>query len=179
MKLILVRHTKVNVPRDMCYGQTDVDVTSGFETEALEIQKQLAAIPFDKLFTSPLQRCVKLAKVIRRTEKFEKDKRLMELHFGDWEQQLWDNIYGDVHAKNWFDNYITARCPNGESFMDVIARVSNFLEELNEKFEHKTVCIITHGGVIRAFQSILQNVEPHDTFNKRISYGELFQMEYE
>lgn len=33
MKLYLVRHTRVDVPSGICYGQTDVPLADSFETE--------------------------------------------------------------------------------------------------------------------------------------------------
>ena len=34
MEVILIRHTSVDVPPGMCYGQTDVPLKPTFETEA-------------------------------------------------------------------------------------------------------------------------------------------------
>lgn len=59
MEVILIRHTSVDVPPGMCYGQTDVPLKPTFETEAAVTAENLKAyLPFDHVYTSPLTRCV-------------------------------------------------------------------------------------------------------------------------
>ena len=62
MEVILIRHTSVDVPPGVCYGQTDVPLKPTFEQEAAVTQENLKAfLPFDHVYTSPLTRCVRLA----------------------------------------------------------------------------------------------------------------------
>jgi len=91
MKLWLIRHTNVNVAPGICYGQTDVDVAETFENEAQVIKKQIENIEFDKVYSSPLIRCKKLAEYLFNTN-IKYDTRLRELNFGEWEMQAWDKI---------------------------------------------------------------------------------------
>jgi alpha-ribazole phosphatase len=59
MALILLRHTTPRVSPGTCYGRTDLDVADSFEAEA---ETALAALPrFDRIISSPLVRCHKLA----------------------------------------------------------------------------------------------------------------------
>ena len=58
MEVILIRHTSVDVPPGMCYGQTDVPLKPTFEAEAAVTAENLKAyLPFDHVYTSPLTRC--------------------------------------------------------------------------------------------------------------------------
>ena len=62
MEVILVRHTSVDVPPGTCYGQTDVALRSTFPEEAEAVYRRLAGYaPFDRVYTSPLSRCIHLA----------------------------------------------------------------------------------------------------------------------
>ena len=61
MTITLIRHTSVNVPSGICYGQSDVDVSGNFEFEAPIVKDKLASNRFDAVYSSPLQRCEKLA----------------------------------------------------------------------------------------------------------------------
>ena len=62
MEVILIRHTSVDVPPGVCYGQTDVPLKPTFEAEAAVTAENLKAyLPFDHVYTSPLTRCVRLA----------------------------------------------------------------------------------------------------------------------
>ena len=61
MEVILIRHTSVDVPPGVCYGQTDVPLKPTFEQEAAVTQREPESLlPFDHVYTSPLTRCVAL-----------------------------------------------------------------------------------------------------------------------
>jgi len=60
------------------------------------------------------------------------DKRLMEMNFGNWELQPWNDIPVE-EIKPWMDNFVTVRVPNGESFEDLHERVGEFYSELLQK----------------------------------------------
>ena len=61
MKVTMIRHTSVDVPKGMCYGWSDVPVAPTFEQEATETKKSLEGKSFDCVFSSPLTRAKKLA----------------------------------------------------------------------------------------------------------------------
>ena len=87
MEVILIRHTSVDVPPGVCYGQTDVPLKPTFEAEAAVTAENLKAyLPFDHVYTSPLTRCVRLATYCGYPDA-ERDKRIMEINFGDWEMK--------------------------------------------------------------------------------------------
>lgn len=62
MRLVLIRHTSVAVPRGICYGQTDVPLADSFPDEATMVKQRLSRYHFDCVYSSPLSRCVKLAR---------------------------------------------------------------------------------------------------------------------
>ena len=90
MVIYLMRHTAVDVPQGVCYGQTDVPLKPTFETEATQTAANLQGLSFDKVYTSPLTRCVRLATFCGYPDA-ERDDRLKELNFGDWEMQYFNN----------------------------------------------------------------------------------------
>ena len=66
MEVIFIRHTSVDVPPGVCYGQTDVPLRNSFEQEAAVTSGNLKSYrpngrDFDYVYTSPLSRCVRLA----------------------------------------------------------------------------------------------------------------------
>ena len=69
MEVILIRHTSVDVPKGVCYGQTDVPLRDIFEEEASITAQQLQNDVFDAVFTSPLSRCTRLADHCRSEER--------------------------------------------------------------------------------------------------------------
>lgn len=178
MELILVRHTKVEVSAGICYGKTDVDVSDSFDLEVGTIKKQLEGIVFNAIYSSPLKRCSLLADALFQRHTVRYDNRLKELDFGDWEGQLWRDIEKSEEAQPWFKDYIVQRCPNGESYQDVLNRVNQFLMELKNKHSNETILIVAHGGTIRAFLALLEKVEPLKTFEIKVGYGQIFKVEY-
>ena len=146
MKLILIRHTSVDVAKGVCYGATDVALAPSFPREAEEVKKKLAGYHFDMVFTSPLSRCEKLADFCGFPDAV-RDDRLKEMNFGEWEMQPFDSIK-DVRLQEWYDDYINVRPTGGESVVDQRKRLKDFVEYLKERSGIDTVAIFTHGGIL-------------------------------
>ncbi|RUA10953.1 MAG: alpha-ribazole phosphatase [Flavobacteriia bacterium] len=168
MELILIRHTRLKIKKGICYGQSEVPVDKTFEKEKKAILKNLD-LSNARTISSPLKRCTKLAGCI--SENYKTDERIMELNFGDWEMQKWDDIK-DPELDIWMNNYIEYPCPNGESLLSMKERVVQFYEDLKLQNQQKWI-IITHGGVIRLFYHIIQGVELDKIFNVKIKFGEI------
>ena len=66
MNIFFLRHTSLDVEPDVFYGQTDLDVSASFEEEVKLVKTKIAIeinqLDKIKIFSSPLQRCTKLAK---------------------------------------------------------------------------------------------------------------------
>jgi alpha-ribazole phosphatase len=174
MKLTLIRHTSVAIAPGICYGQSDVDVTDSFESEAKLVQDKLLDKNFDAVFSSPLQRCTKLADFCGYAQLII-DNSLLELNFGAWELEVWDEIQ-DPHLNVYFENWIDRSPTHGESFRDMVARVSRFLEELKSK-PYENIAIFTHGGVIRAIWLIINGIDIENAFDLEVGYGEVLEVE--
>lgn len=50
MEVILIRHTSVDVPPGVCYGQTDVPLKPTFEQEAAVTQENLKAFCLSTMY---------------------------------------------------------------------------------------------------------------------------------
>lgn len=172
MKVYLIRHTAVDVPQGMCYGQTDVSLKTSFEVEAKFVKVKIADISPNITFTSPLSRCVKLADACGYREAIQ-DQRLMELNFGDWEQQQWD----DLDMSIWDIDWVNPPTPNGESFMQMYDRVSMFFDELKTK-QYDSALIFTHGGVISCARVYFHQADIKQTFDLMPKYGELVKFDF-
>ncbi len=169
MELIFVRHTSVDVPPGTCYGRTDVPLRLTFPREADEVCRLLAAYgPFDAAYTSPLSRCTRLALHCGYPAAV-RDVRLLELDFGAWEMQRYDEIR-DSRLQEWYADYLHIPATDGESFEEQLHRVSQFLDELRAKAYRKVV-IFTHGGVIACAQVYAGLVSLTEAFSWVPSYG--------
>ncbi|WP_303915949.1 cobyric acid synthase [Bacteroides mediterraneensis] len=175
MKVYLVRHTSVDVPSGTCYGQTDVPLRASFEEEAAVCREAIRriGIDFTRVYASPLSRCMRLAAYCGFPDA-ERDDRLKEMHMGEWEMQRFDEIT-DPRIQEWYQDYLRVRTTGGESFMDVLARVSDFLDHLNRT--SGPVLIFAHGGVLVAAQVYAGKVKLEDAMKALPPYGGMVEID--
>ena len=176
MKITLVRHTSLQIAPGICYGQSDIDVGAGFWEEVGQLKTKLAGARFDAVYASPLQRCTKLAAALDYGNAIE-DARLMELNFGDWETQAWDDIPRDIFDV-WAYDYANLAPPKGETFGQLQHRALNFLEELKLHHTGKHLLMVTHGGLIRALLAHVLNMELKGLFRFNIDYASVTELDF-
>lgn len=178
MNIYLVRHTSVDVPKGLCYGQSDVPLRPTFETEAAMVKSNLDSISFDRAYTSPLSRCTRLATYCGFGDAV-RDSRIMEINFGDWEMKSFDEIK-DVNLQRWYDDYMNTRSTNGESFCDQYQRVAAFLDEVRQQKgnqEEENIVAFTHGGVIICAQIYAGMIKQEEAFQAIPPYGGIIQLQ--
>lgn len=169
MKVTFIRHTSLNIAPDICYGQSDIDVSHQFENECARLQTKLMKYQFDAVYASPLQRCAKLAQALNIGQPIL-DHRLKELHFGDWEMLTWVEIPRD-YFDIWSKDYANLAPPNGETFGDLQARGVAFLNEIKTKHQHGHVAVVSHGGMIRAILAHTLNIPLKSLFRFTVDYA--------
>lgn len=175
MILSFVRHTSVDVPKGVCYGQTDVAVAETFTTEASAVKQKLASSEFNHIFTSPLSRCTRLASFCGYPEAI-RDPRLLEMNFGDWEMQRYDAIE-DPHIQEWYDDYLNVTPTNGESFRDQQKRLRSFLSELSASYpENSKILIFAHAGIIVQARFLLADIPESSIFTDLPAFGEIVSL---
>ena len=179
MEITLIRHTAVDVPPGVCYGQTDVPLKDSFEQEAAATLERLkASMPeggtFDHVYTSPLTRCVRLAAYCGYPDA-TRDRRIMEINFGAWEMKPFQTN-DDPRLKEWYADYLNVAATGGESFAMQYQRVSQFLDEL-KKSDYQRVAIFAHGGVLICAQIYAGLVKPEEAFSALTPYGGIISIE--
>lgn len=174
MTVYLIRHTSVDVPQGVCYGQTDVPLNLSFIYEAEETAKRLGGLRFDKVYTSPLTRCIRLATYCGHPEA-DCDDRLKEINFGDWEMRRFDEI-ADPHLEEWYADFLHEKATNGESFDDLYHRVAGFLDELRCQ-PYGQVAIFAHGGVLLSAQIYVGELKADEAFSSLTPYGGVVKIE--
>jgi len=175
MEIILIRHTSVDVPQGTCYGQTDVPLKDSFEEEASAARAALETYgPVDHAYTSPLSRCTRLAEFCGHADA-ERDSRILEINFGEWEMKLFDEI-DDPHLQEWYADHINVPVTGGESFMMQYRRVCEFLDELRNK-PFRRVAVFAHGGVLVSALIYAGHVKPEDAFASLPQYGGIIRIE--
>jgi len=122
VEIYLIRHTSPAVEKGICYGQTDIGLSTDFESCATKI---IHSLPSDisAIYSSPSKRCTLLADLLPFSLKVKIDLNLLELNFGDWEMKKWDDI---SPQEPWFSDYINTKVPGGESYCHYILGFLNF-----------------------------------------------------
>lgn len=157
-RLVLWRHgeTDYNAGRRM-QGQLDSELTSLGMEQARRAAPVLAAFGPDVLLTSDLHRAADTAAVLAQQTGLvaHADKRLRETHLGQWQ--------GLVHAevdRRWPGARAAWRLdplwapPGGESRVDVAARATPVVTELDEGSARVAV-LCAHGGLIAGLTASL------------------------
>lgn len=174
MEVILVRHTSVDVPTGTCYGQTNVPLRSTFKEEAMIVASALQGYaPFDRVYTSPLSRCTRLATFCGYADA-QRDKRLLEMNFGEWEMQRYEEIE-DLQLQAWYADWKQVSATGGESFVQQYERVAQFLSELKEK-PYSKVAIFSHGGVLTCAKMYAEGLSAEEAFASPTPYGGIINL---
>jgi alpha-ribazole phosphatase len=165
-----IRHAPVINPDGRIYGQSDMaaDLSDGSQFERLA-----NILPEDAIWvTTTLRRARetagKLASSVSPERNVSEDDTLREQAFGDWEGARWDDIPTEDSEPYWQDPVGTPM-PNGESFIDVIARVTATVERLNNDHSGRDIIAIAHAGSIRAAISHALGGDPNAALSFHIT----------
>lgn len=168
MEIYLIRHTTPKVEKGICYGQADLDITETFSEEVEAIKPHLPSEGI-KVYSSPLQRCKKLADALFEGLDIDVHDDLMELNCGQWELLPWNDIPKE-EIQPWMDDFVNVPVPQGESYVDLHNRVVNRFNEIVSKQE--SAVIVAHGGVLRSILSHITSTPLKESFDAfTLHYG--------
>ncbi len=160
MKIYVVRHcSTVRSEQKIFCGSTDIPLSPRGEEEA----KALASLHLspDVILSSPLLRARQTAEAIAgRKIPILLDGRLRERDFGDFEGTDCARPDGKQYRRNMGLKY-----PNGESYLDVAARIYPLLDELTARFAGKTVCLVSHGSACRVIRSYFLEMSDEEFYS--------------
>ncbi|MFL1513301.1 alpha-ribazole phosphatase family protein [Pseudomonas prosekii] len=136
--------------------------------------------PWDRLVSSPLQRCARFADELGAhlglPVQIETD--LQELHFGAWEGQstaaLMDTSAEDL-GRFWSDPYAFTP-PDGEPVADFSARVLAAVERLHAAHAGERVLLITHGGVMKLLLAQARGLPREQLLNVEVAHASLHSL---
>ena len=125
---------------------------------------RLAKKNVDLIFSSDILRAKETAQIIsgalRKIVNF--DKRLREINFGIYNGRThkeWHSLFGGNKA-----NQYAMNVPGGENLKDVKKRMTDFVKELDRKYEGKTILIVSHANPIVAAVSAYQGYKNEEAF---------------
>lgn len=162
MKLYVARHGEIGLnAEDRVCGISNGELTERGKRQAERLAEELSGVVFDAVFSSPQKRALQTAQPAAAQCGLPvlQEPRLAEQNYGIYEG-VPRNDEGFQNNKRQF----AFRYPDGESMMQVAARVYPFLDELKAKYPSGTVLLVTHGGVFRVLNSYFEDMTNEEFF---------------
>ena len=142
MNIFIVRHGQTDYNINGRYGgRIDVPLNETGINEARILKEKLAGIKFDKVYSSPLVRAYKTARIIT-DEEIVTDERIIERSNGDLEGRL----KSEIKDKPDFNDPDETRY-NIENIVDFRDRINSFLDDIVDEKSDENILIVTHAGV--------------------------------
>lgn len=136
----------------MSSGWNDVDLSELGIKQSIELKNQVDINSFDFVFCSDLIRAIHSAELtFGGVVEIIKDARLRECNYGDY------NAKESEIVEPMQEKCIIDRFSNGESYEDVKARISDFVEYLKKNYDGKNIAIVAHKAPQLALDVILKN----------------------
>ena len=140
----------------------------------------LAQGPWDRVVSSPLQRCARFADELgaQLAVPVSLEKDLQELHFGAWEGQSAAALMEtDAEALGlfWADPY-SFTPPQGEAVSDFSDRVLGAVARLHQAYAGERVLLVSHGGVMRLLLARARGLPREQLLNVEVGHGALFSL---
>ena len=151
--IYLIRHgqTQANV-LGQYVGHQDSPLTQTGQEQHVAALVQLNDTKFDRVYTSPSERCATLADALAEVNGIQavRDTRIMEFSFGIFEGLTYEQANKE-HPEAWADwvkGSSDFALPDGESIRMFETRVKAFAGLLKESRGIENTAVVTHGGVI-------------------------------
>ncbi len=156
----LVRHacTEWNL-ENRIQGSRDLKLSPLGERQARRLAQRLKKEKITLIYSSDMKRTEETAKIVRRVIRapLRYEKGLREIHLGQWEGKTPEEVnrlYRNGH-KRWLEAPSKVRIPGAEPVTQFRKRVLRAFRKLLRAAPEGKILIVTHGGVIATFLSIL------------------------
>ncbi|MBT9304166.1 alpha-ribazole phosphatase family protein [Pseudomonas sp. TAE6080] len=180
LHLDLLRHGETELGGGLRGSLDDALTDNGWEQMR---QAVLAQGPWDRLVSSPLQRCARFAEElgVRLDLPVSLEPDLQELHFGAWEGQSAAKLMetdADALGLFWADPY-SFTPPDGEPVEAFSRRVRGAVLRLHQRYAGQRVLLISHGGVMRLLLAQARGLPREQLLNVEVGHGGLFSLRVE
>lgn len=172
-ELYLLRHGQTDWNKQSIFqGQTDIELNETGIAEAKKAADIFTKIKLDHIYSSDLKRAKKTASFVaaQKDLKIKEDSNAREMNFGDWEGLKFDQIkeqYTD-ELEAWQDDPLHNSPSNGEQMLDFKKRIVDFFNQIIEENKGDKILVVTHGGVIKLYLSVVLGSELADFWQFQI-----------
>jgi len=137
--------------------------------------------PWDRIVSSPLQRCARFAQALadQLALPLHMDADLQELHFGEWEGRSAAQLM-ETDAESlglfWANPYAFTP-PKAEPLTAFSARVLAAVERLHQAYAGQRVLLISHGGVMRLLLAQARGLPREQLLQVEVGHGALLTLQ--
>ncbi|MEI0797350.1 histidine phosphatase family protein [Brachyspira intermedia] len=162
MKILFIRHGQTQLNAEGRWlGSTDAPLSESGK-EALINKKNIIEKykPVQKLYCSPMKRCLETADIYFNDMTKEIINDFRERCFGDFEGKNHDELKNDPYYKEFFKTNWKSNVPNGETSESFFNRTANAYFHIIEDMKKNNLdytAVVTHGGVIMSIFSRYDN----------------------
>lgn len=158
MKIYYVRHgqTDWNLERKIQGGETEKDLNETGIEQAKQAREKVKELEYDMIIRSPMKRVEQTMNIINQKHDIPIiiDERIMERRVGELEGHISTE---EIENKIW-DYELNYDIPGGENIKDFEKRILEFIQEIKEKYQDKTLLVVAHGGVAKILIANLCNM---------------------
>ena len=154
-KILLTRHGHVEGIKPARFrGRAELALTDHGLVQADALARRIAGKwkPV-AVYTSPLQRCVVTGGKIAAACGIKAEVRagLGDIDYGGWQMRTHEEVQAETPKayQQWRSMPQLTRFPGGESLEDVLARTTDVLREMLERYPTETVVLVGHDSVNR------------------------------
>lgn len=140
------------------------------EKGVLEVTQSIEKLPspIDYIFYSPLERTKETAFLVAEKLNISKEcvieeKDLKELQFGVFEGKKVEEYHHFFTHKM---EELTHAPEKGESLIDLRKRIGKFLYAIDQKYQNKTILLVSHGDPLMVMESIAEGLREEDLYLK-------------
>jgi probable phosphomutase (TIGR03848 family) len=151
--ILLIRHGMTDVAGKQLSGWTPgIQLNSQGRNEVRSLGEELRTVPLSAVYASPLERTVETAEALAGQHglKVITRDRVGEIQYGDWTGLWGPDVENDPAWRHWNTHRAESRCPNGESMLDVQARVVDEILAISRDHPDQIVAVVSHGDPIRS-----------------------------
>lgn len=157
LKIFLLRHgeTTWNADNNRYCGRTDIPLTEKGVRQAEAVRKQLEGIALAGVYSSPLRRAYNTA-CLASGKDAVKDERLIEADFGRWEAKTKEEFMAENESLwlDWMSDPATHRAGGtGETGAEIVARVDDFFNSLQQTYSAGNIMVVAHNGINRLYMA--------------------------
>ncbi len=167
-RIHFIRHALCEANEEGRYvGITESPVSANGRRELSEKASRYVYPEVDKVYVSPLKRCIATAAFLYPEGYARVVPELREMNFGDFEGRLLTDIRDTPEYKAFMKGGLDNPPPNGESLRHVVQRCFEGLDFIvNDMMKngYGSAAVVTHGGIIMNMMSCfgLPKYSPND-----------------